>query len=88
MTEYARKNFGADSPEARQKYLLGDMNTTLIQTVKGKSIMIQYNVVTPRPYSRLHTVCGTNDSRRNIPFPALLSNPTPALLLRGKHSRK
>ena len=41
MTEYARKNFGADSPEARQKYLLGDMNTTLIQTVKGKSIMIQ-----------------------------------------------
>lgn len=36
MTEYARRTFGKESPEAQQAYLLGDMNTTLIHTVKGK----------------------------------------------------
>lgn len=58
MSEYARKRFGENSPEARQKYKLGDVNTTLIHTAKGKTIMLQYNVSTPRPYSRLQTVCG------------------------------
>ena len=84
MTEYARKNFGADSPEARQKYLLGDMNTTLIQTVKGKSIMIQYNVVTPRPYSRLHTVCGTKGFAQKYPVPSIALEPDAGSPLEGK----
>ena len=53
MSEYARKKFGKDSPEARQEYKLGDVNTTLIHTAKGKTIMLQYDVCTPRPYSRL-----------------------------------
>lgn len=84
MTEYARKNFGADSPEARQKYLLGDMNTTLIQTVKGKSIMIQYNIVTPRPYSRLHTVCGTKGFAQKYPVPSIALEPDAGSPLEGK----
>ena len=52
MTEYARRTFGKESPEAQQAYLLGDMNTTLIHTVKGKTIQLQYCTVHPRPYSR------------------------------------
>lgn len=35
------------------------MNTTLIRTVSGRSVMLQYDVTTPRPYSRLQTICGT-----------------------------
>ncbi|HMR85682.1 MAG TPA: hypothetical protein PKE30_21215 [Niabella sp.] len=35
------------------------MNTTLIRTAKGKTIMIQHDVSSPRPYSRLHTLSGT-----------------------------
>lgn len=47
MSEYARRMFGEYSPEACQKYQLGDVNTTLIHTVKGKTIMLQYSVSTP-----------------------------------------
>lgn len=36
----------------------GKVNTTLIQTRKGVSIMLQLDVTTHRPYSRLQTVCG------------------------------
>lgn len=37
----------------------GDMNTTLIKTKKGRSIMLQFDVHTGRPYNRLNTVLGT-----------------------------
>ena len=71
MSEYARKRFGEDSPEARQKYKLGDVNTTLIHTAKGKTIMLQYNISTPRPYSRLQTVCGTLGFAQKYPVPCI-----------------
>ncbi|NQY05347.1 MAG: Gfo/Idh/MocA family oxidoreductase [Flavobacteriaceae bacterium] len=37
----------------------GDMNTTLIKTAKGKSIMLQFDVHTGRPYSRINKLVGT-----------------------------
>ena len=37
----------------------GDVNTTLIRTTKGKSIMLQFDTHTGRPYSRLNKLCGT-----------------------------
>lgn len=84
MTAYACKTFGSDSPEARQPYLLGDMNTTLIQTVKGKSIMIQYNVATPRPYSRLQTICGTEGFAQKYPVPCIALEPDATTPLEGQ----
>lgn len=84
MTAYARKTFGADSAEAKQPYLLGDMNTTIIQTVKGKSIMIQYNVATPRPYSRLHTICGTEGFAQKYPVTTIALEPDAGTPLEGK----
>ena len=35
------------------------MNTTLIKTEKGKSIMLQFDVHTGRPYSRINKLVGT-----------------------------
>jgi hypothetical protein len=37
----------------------GNMNTTLIRTNKGRTIMIQHDVSSPRPYSRIHLLSGT-----------------------------
>jgi hypothetical protein len=37
----------------------GNMNTTLVRTNKGKTIMIQHDVSSPRPYSRIHLLSGT-----------------------------
>ncbi len=37
----------------------GDQTSTLIRTQKGRSILIQHNVMTPRPYSRMFQVVGT-----------------------------
>jgi hypothetical protein len=37
----------------------GNMNTTLIRTIKGRTILIQHDVSSPRPYSRIHLLSGT-----------------------------
>ena len=84
MSEYARKKFGKDSPEARQEYKLGDVNTTLIHTAKGKTIMLQYDVCTPRPYSRLQTVCGTLGFAQKYPVPCIALEPNGDTPLEGK----
>ena len=48
------------------------VNTTLIHTAKGSTILLQYDVTTPRPYSRHQTVCGTKGFMQKYPVPCLL----------------
>ena len=47
---------------------MGAMNTTLIKTVKGKSIVIQHDVSSPRPYSRIQLISGTKGIASDYPF--------------------
>jgi predicted dehydrogenase len=51
----------------------GNMNTTVVRTYKGKTIMIQHDVSTPRPYSRIHVVSGTKGSASKWPSPERIS---------------
>lgn len=57
---YAKKEFAADHQRNQWQYINGDMNTTIIKTVKGRSIMVQHDTTTPRPYSRHNLIQGTN----------------------------
>ena len=45
----------------------GNMNTTLVKTKKGRSIMIQHDVTSPRPYSRIHAISGTEAYAQKYP---------------------
>jgi len=47
----------------------GNMNTTLIRSDKGKTIMVQHDVSTLRPYSRIHLVSGTKGAAQKWPGP-------------------
>lgn len=75
LTKYAKETFGEDSPEAGREYKNGDMNTTLIQTEKGKTIMIQHDVTSPRPYSRIHLLSGTEGYVQKYPIQQIAINP-------------
>lgn len=59
MAEYAEKNFPADHPRRKAKYIAGDINTAIIKTARGRTIMIQHSTMTPRPYSRHNLIQGT-----------------------------
>lgn len=47
----------------------GNMNTTLIRSNKGKTVMVQHDVSTIRPYSRIHLVSGTKGAAQKWPGP-------------------
>lgn len=47
----------------------GNINTTIIRTALGKTIMNQHDVSTLRPYSRIHTVSGTKGIVQKYPEP-------------------
>ena len=51
--------------------LEGRVNTSLLRTVNGAGILLQIDVTTPRPYSRLQTVCGTAGFAQKYPLPTL-----------------
>lgn len=50
---------------------LGHTNTTLITTERGATVMLQFDGTTPRPYSRLQTVCGTRGFVQKYPVPTV-----------------
>ncbi len=59
MDLYAKQMFGEDSWKAKLHPLCGDMSTTCLRTVNGKTVMIQHDVTSPRPYSRINLLSGT-----------------------------
>ncbi len=59
LQNWAAEHFPDGAPERRERYVLGDVNTSLIKTVNGKTIMVQHCTNLPRPYSRIHIVQGT-----------------------------
>ena len=56
---YAKEHLPADDPRRKLDFVLGDMNTSLIKTGLGRTIMVQHDTTTPRPYSRINLIQGT-----------------------------
>ncbi|NBA96606.1 Gfo/Idh/MocA family protein [Pseudomonas sp. R5(2019)] len=81
---YAREKFKPDSPLNQIDFSTGaDINTSVIKTAQGRTIMIQWDESTPRPYSRLNLIQGTHGVGAGFPNRLALNycwnNATPAL---------
>lgn len=72
LQEWAVDHFPAGAPQRREKYVLGDVNTSLIQTARGRSLMVQHCTNLPMPYSRIHKVQGTRGLFQGYPHRAYI----------------
>lgn len=64
IPEFIKRTQGRDvSADFRN----GDHTITLIKTEKGKTINVQHNVATPRPYSRMYQLTGTKGFANKYP---------------------
>jgi predicted dehydrogenase len=63
-----KKQTGKDCPDFQN----GDQTSTLIRTVNGKTMLIQHDVLTPRPYSRMYQVVGSDGYASKYPVNQLL----------------
>ncbi|WEF31687.1 Gfo/Idh/MocA family protein [Pseudoduganella chitinolytica] len=59
LHEYVVKEGGADHPNAKANFSLGDVVTTTLATENGETILLQHDTSLPRPYSLGFRVQGT-----------------------------
>jgi predicted dehydrogenase len=67
LQDWAREHFPEGAPERRETFVLGDVNTSLIKTARGRTIMVQHCTNLPRPYSRIHLVQGSKGLFQGYP---------------------
>jgi len=53
------KKLGEDHQFSKANYKCGDVNTSMIKTVNGKTIYLVHDTNLPRPYSRINRIQGT-----------------------------
>ena len=64
---YAEKNYSADHKWNQLKYEGGDINTSIVKSTLGKTIMIQWDETSHRPYTRHNLVQGTSGILAGFP---------------------
>ena len=47
------------------------VNHSILKTEKGRSVLLQFDETTPRPYSRMQTLCGTKGFVQKYPLPTV-----------------
>ncbi len=72
---YNQREFPKDHPRNKLKFIAGDMNTSTIKTVKGRTIMVQHDTTSPRPYTRHNLIQGTNGTFAGFPNRIALESP-------------
>ncbi|MFC7337010.1 Gfo/Idh/MocA family protein [Haloferula chungangensis] len=81
---YAKEVLKPDSKSAKLDFSKGgDMSTSIIKTERGRTIMVQWDESSPRPYSRHNLIQGTRGTGAGFPNRIALDytwkNATPAL---------
>lgn len=74
---YAEKNFPADHKWNKLDYKGGDLNTSIIKTTLGRTIMVQWDETSPRPYSRHNLIQGTKGCLAGFPTRVALEGGVP-----------
>ncbi len=64
---YAQEHFPEGAPQRAERFVLGDVNTSLIRTANGRTVVVGHDTNLPRPYSRIHMVQGTRGLFQGYP---------------------
>jgi len=59
LEAYRKAHVAEGDPKWSEKYITGDMNTSLIKTANGLTITLKHDTSNPHPYDRINTIAGT-----------------------------
>lgn len=76
---YAEKNYAADHKWNALDFKGGDLNTSIIKTTLGRTIMVQWDETSPRPYSRHNLIQGTKGALAGFPTRIALEGGVPGI---------
>jgi len=86
LTRRRNLRHAKDKRFANEKYICGDMNTSIIKTESGRTIMVQHDVISPRPYSRINMLSGTGATFLDYPARLALDEPGKYGVKTGSHN--
>ena len=69
------KHVEAATGEPCDDFQAGDVTMTMLRTAKGKSILIEHDVLTPRPYNRMYQLVGTDGYAGKYPVEEVCLRP-------------
>jgi len=78
LQNWAADHYPSDAPERRERFVLGDVNLTLVKTANGKTIYVVHDTNLPRPYSRINLVQGTKGLFQGYPDRVYIEGRSPA----------
>ena len=64
---WQEEHLAADDPRRAERYVLGDLNVTLVKTEQGQTIVLEHNTNSPRPYTRINMIQGTRGLMQGWP---------------------
>jgi len=64
---YRKDHLQPNDPRMAERYVCGDMNTSLIKTANGLTITVKHCVSLPNPYSRINAIAGTKGIFEDYP---------------------
>ena len=64
---FAAEHLPDTDPRKKKNYVLGDMNSSLIRTKRGRTLVVQHDTTSPRPYTRINLLQGTKGTFRGYP---------------------
>ncbi len=67
LTKWRADHEPKDSPKWAEKYVTGDLSISLVKTAKGRTIRVEHDVSSPRPYSRINSIQGTKGIFEDYP---------------------
>ena len=74
---YAKEKHNEDHKWNKIDFKGGDLNTSIIKTNLGRTIMVQWDETSPRPYSRLNLIQGTKGTLAGFPTRVALQGGVP-----------
>ena len=67
LEEYRKEHVPQSDPRWSERYINGDMNTSLIKTAKGLTLTLKHDTVNPHPYDRINIIAGTKGAFADYP---------------------
>jgi predicted dehydrogenase len=67
LDAFRKAHLDASDPRMQERYVLGDMNTSLIKTANGLTITVKHTTSTPHPYDRVNQIAGTKGIFQDYP---------------------
>ncbi len=78
LTKWRTDHLATESDKLSERYVTGDLSVSLVKTAQGRTIRLEHDVSSPRPYSRINSIQGTKGIFEDYPARVYFDGMTPS----------